>query len=142
MDYYFKYALELAGNFAELVAGNINYHNVRVSIPNYGKIYSYDYLKSLMLIHQKTNPKYPVTIIIDASHVSMDEGAMQPHFLMHYIPSSKKINLIAVFANDELDNITKEKMDESSAIDMSKIYFSLAEQTLQYYEEELKKTKV
>ncbi|QKX04101.1 hypothetical protein HN014_03980 [Aquimarina sp. TRL1] len=132
------YTLELASVIANLYYNNPKYNNVRVFIPSYGKNYADNFQDRILTDLQNTNPKSVAPIFIDASHIELEEKAMQPRIVLHYAPKSDTtdVHLVAIdHANYKIDRIRIEKM---TAADAGEYYYNLSNDTQEYYEQIIK----
>ncbi len=142
MEKYFNYALELAGNIANHFNNNNNYNNVRVYCPNFGKGYSEDFINVLLTNYGNYNPTNNVTLIIDASHIKLEEKAMQPRVVLHYLPRLNLINITTVSVEEDFPIIiNKDKMGNTTAVELALYYYELSNTTQQYYEKMIKSLK-
>lgn len=138
MNTVWTYTLELAGAIANLYLDNPKYNNVRVFIPNYGRNYADNFQNRLLTDLQKINPKNVVPIFIDASHIELDEKAMQPRIVLHYASqlNTTDVHLISIDeGNYRIDGIRMQKM---SATDAAQYYYNLSNDTQEYYEQIIK----
>lgn len=132
------YTLELAAAIASLYSNNPKYNNVRIFTPNYGKNYTDNYKENLLADLQKIKPKNVISIFIDASHIELNESAMQPRIVLHFIPklNTTDIHLVSIDeANYKVDRI---KTQEMNALDAAQYYYNLSNDTQEYYEQVIK----
>jgi hypothetical protein len=135
MNTVWTYTLELAGIIAGLYNNNSKYNNVRVFLPNYGRNYADNYQERLLADLKDVNPKNVTPIFIDASHIDLNETAMQPRIVLHFAPklNTTEIHLVSIDeANYKVDGI---RMQEMSAIDSAHYYYDLSNDTQEYYEQ-------
>lgn len=135
MNTVWTYTLELAGGIANLYSNNPKYNNVRIFIPNYGRNYVNNYQKGLLTDLQNARPENVTPIFIDASHIDLNETAMQPRIVLHFAPKSNttEIHLVCINeANYIIDGIRMQKM---STIEAAHYYYNLSNDTQEYYEQ-------
>lgn len=135
MNTIWTYTLELAGVIADLYSKNSKYANVRVFLPNYGKSYSENFQDRLLTDLQNVQPKKLTPIFLDASHKELNESAMQPRIVLHFAPqlNTTEVHLVAI---DEANfKIEASNMQTMSAEDAGQYYYSLSNDTQEYYEQ-------
>ncbi|WP_431472015.1 hypothetical protein I5168_12640 [Nonlabens sp. SCSIO 43208] len=137
MNEVWNYTLEMAGLIAQLYANNPKYNNVRVFIPNYAINIAEDYKERLLTDIANINPKSVVAIFIDASHIQLEEIAMQPRIVLHFDPKRKTTDVHLVTVDDAIYKIDTVRMQELSPPDAAAYYHKLSNDTQEYYEQYL-----
>lgn len=132
------YTLELASVIANLYHHNPKYNNVRIFIPSYGKNYGNNFQDRILGELQNVSPQNVVPIFIDASHIELNENAMQPRIVLHYSPQLDATDVHLVAIDDADYRIDRVRMENMIAADAGQYYYNLSNDTQEYYEQIIK----